>query len=196
MGKIFYMIGKSACGKDTIYRMLLEKRPSLKTYIMYTTRPMRDGERDGETYHFTDEGTIRAFRSDGLLIESRTYETVKGPWTYATVDDGQIDLSAGDYLIPGGTLESYLSLRDHFGADNIVPVYIEVDDGERLKRAIEREEQQEIPKYKEMCRRFLADSEDFSEDKLESAGIRRRFVNENSAECAEEILREMDREAV
>ena len=36
--------------------------------------------------------------------------------------------------------------------------------GERLKRAIRREEQQKVPKYEEMCRRFLADAEDFSEE--------------------------------
>ena len=57
-------------------------------------------------------------------------------------------------------------------------VYIEVEDGERLLRAIAREKEQMIPKYTEMCRRFLADSEDFSEEKLKEAGVSVRFENE------------------
>ena len=39
-----------------------------------------------------------------------------------------------------------------------------------------------------MCRRFLADSEDFSEEKLKKAGICRRFSNAGSLEeCLAEI---------
>ena len=38
-----------------------------------------------------------------------------------------------------------------------------------------------------MCRRFLADSTDFSEEKISEAGVARRFVNENLEQCLEEI---------
>ena len=38
-----------------------------------------------------------------------------------------------------------------------------------------------------MCRRFLADEEDFSEENLRRAGIIKRFVNDDLAECMEEI---------
>ena len=68
-----------------------------------------------------------------------------------------------------GTLESYEGMKQYYGEENICPLYIEVEDGERLKRAIRREEQQTVPKYEEMCRRFLADAEDFSEVKLAQA---------------------------
>ena len=57
----------------------------------------------------------------------------------------------------------------------------------RLSRALERERMQKEPKYKEMCRRFLADCDDFSEEKLRNAGIDRRFVNEDINTCLEEI---------
>ncbi len=52
---------------------------------------------------------------------------------------------------------------------------IELDDGIRLQRALNRERTQAEPKYAEMCRRFLADSEDFSQEKIERAGISRRI---------------------
>lgn len=56
-------------------------------------------------------------------------------------------------------------------------MYVEVDDGLRLQRALDRERAQDQPKYAEMCRRFLADEEDFSEENLERAGITKRFQN-------------------
>ena len=53
--------------------------------------------------------------------------------------------------------------------------------------AHQEERKQEKPKYEEMCRRFLADSEDFSEDKLMDAGINNRFNNEDLDKCIAEI---------
>ena len=69
-----------------------------------------------------------------------------------------------------------------------VPLYVEVDDGLRLSRALERERKQTEPKYAEMCRRFLADCEDFTEEKIAEAGIVRRFSNNSTPEdCFSEI---------
>ena len=75
----------------------------------------------------------------------------------------------------------------YFGRDKLLPVYVEVEDGLRLKRALDREMQQNEPKYAEMCRRFLADQEDFSEEHIKAAGIERRFSNEDIEECLNEI---------
>ena len=100
--------------------------------------------------------------------------------------DGQVDLTQDDYL-GIGTLESYLKLKNYYGEDAVRPVYIEVEDGERLTRALNREKEQEKPKYEEMCRRFLADAADFSKEKLQEAGIHRIFYNED-LECTEEDI--------
>ena len=62
-----------------------------------------------------------------------------------------------------------------------------MDDGERLQRALDRERKQEEPKYEEMCRRFLADSGDFSEEKITEAGIEKRFRNSSLEKCLEEV---------
>ena len=105
------------------------------------------------------------------------YPSVMGPWYYFTADDGQIDLEKQDYL-GIGTLESYVKLKGLFlGEQALVPLYVEVDDGLRLSRALERERGQKEPKYAEMCRRFLADSKDFSEENLAHAGITERYEN-------------------
>ena len=125
-------------------------------------------------------------KKSGRVIEARSYDTKCGIWTYFTADDGQIDLSRHNYLVIG-TLVSFQALKEYYGENSIVPVYIETEDGLRLSRALEREREQSQPKYAEMCRRFLADEEDFSEENLRRAGIIKRFVNDDLAECMEEI---------
>lgn len=186
MGKIFYLMGKSASGKDTLYKKVLETNPDLKTVVLYTTRPMREGEKDGVEYHFCAPERLREFERQGKLIEIRTYHTVLGPWSYATVDDGQIDLGSSSYLVIG-TLESYGKMREYFGSDVMVPLYIHVDDGVRLMRALARERKQKEPNYAELCRRYLADDADFSKENLEQYKIGRYFENHNLEECLREI---------
>ena len=186
MSKIFYLMGKSASGKDTIYKKIKEQMPELKTIVIYTTRPIREGEQEGVEYHFVDDEKLQEFQNAGKVIELREYNTVHGIWKYSTVDDGQFD--AEDNYIAIGTLESYKGMREHLGQEKLVPIYIEVDDGVRLERALRRERKQAEPKYEEMCRRFLADAADFSVDKLNEVGITRKFVNTDVEKCVDEIL--------
>lgn len=177
MGKIFCVMGKSATGKDTVYQNLLaENSLSLKRIIPYTTRPIREGEENGREYYFCTEEDVQKYEAEGRIVELRAYDTVYGIWKYFTLNDGNIQLEKENYLLIG-TLEAYTKIRDYFGAEKVTPIYIEVEDGERLVRAITREKQQDVPKYEEMCRRFLADAKDFSEEKLKEAGIEQRFVN-------------------
>ena len=189
--KIIYIMGKSSAGKDTIYKILKEKM-NVNTYVMYTTRPIRDGEIDGITYNFITTEEMKEY-IDGekrqRLIEYRTYNTVHGPWTYATIDDSQFETDKDMLML--GTLESYVKVKDNFDRNSdveLIPIYVEVPDNIRLKRAIEREETQKQPKYAELCRRFISDTNDFSEENLINAGIKRRFENINLDECVEEIV--------
>lgn len=188
MGKLFYVIGKSSSGKDTIFqRLLKEESLKLRPLVLYTTRPMRAGEEPGVQYHFTDEAGLKVLQEQGKVIELRAYDTVYGVWKYFTADTEATDLESGDYL-GIGVLESYRAIKDYYGADRVVPLYIEVEDGERLQRALNRERAQEKPRYAEMCRRFLADSEDFSEEHIREAGIEKRFYNRDLDACMEEIM--------
>lgn len=187
MGKIVHLMGKSSTGKDTIFKELLkEGAVGCETIVPYTTRPIRDGEKDGVEYFFTDENKFQELKAAGKVIEDRGYYTVHGLWRYYTVDDGQIQLDCKNYIMIG-TLEVYQKLKEYFGADKLLPVMIELDDGVRLQRALNREMEQIQPKYEEMCRRFLADSEDFSEEKIQEAGIVTRFQNDNLDRCLAEI---------
>lgn len=189
MKEIIFIMGKSSSGKDTIYRRLLaDKDLQLNGVVPYTTRPMRSGEKEGVEYHFVSEQKAEELMANGRVIEMRTYQTVYGPWKYFTADDGQICLKENKKYAVIGTLEAYLEFVRYFGAEHILPIYIEVDDGIRLSRALERERAQQNPKYAELCRRFLADCDDFSEEKLNAAGIDTRFCNDKDIDsCIGEI---------
>ncbi|MGN0480412.1 MAG: guanylate kinase [Lachnospiraceae bacterium] len=189
MNEIIFIMGKSSTGKDTIFGQLLQdKDMGLKGVVLYTTRPIRSGETNGVEYNFVSDERADELLKTGKVIEMRTYQTVYGPWRYFTADDGQINLKSGERYIVIGTLEAYSDFVKYFGQEHILPIYIEVDDGIRLQRALDRERQQEKPKYAELCRRFLADCQDFSEEKIKAAGIDRRFYNNGDIkECIEAI---------
>lgn len=188
MGKIVCLMGRSSSGKDTIYKKLLSQdKVTLRNIVPYTTRPIRAGEKDGVEYHFTDEDGFQELLRQGSVIEARAYHTCLGLWRYFTVADEEIDLGRQSYIMIA-TLEAYGQIQKFYGADKVVPLLIELDDGVRLQRALDREKAQDQPKYEEMCRRFLADAEDFAEEKIRQAGIERRFYNDELNSCLEEIM--------
>ena len=56
MSSLFYIIGKSSTGKDTIYKELCQKKElNLRPLVMYTTRPIRDMEEEGRAYDEINE---------------------------------------------------------------------------------------------------------------------------------------------
>ena len=100
MGKIFYIMGKSAAGKDKIYKALLEDQElDLHRLVLYTTRPIRSGEVNGNEYFFVDNTKFQEMREQGKVIEFRSYQTVQGIWTYFTGDDGQMDLERWNLIL-------------------------------------------------------------------------------------------------
>lgn len=188
MGKIVCLMGRSSSGKDTIYKKLLSQdKVKLQNIVPYTTRPIRAQEQDGVEYHFTDEDGFQKLLRAGSVIEARAYHTCLGLWRYFTVADERIDLDSCSYVMIT-TLEAYGQIQKFYGADSVLPVLIELDDGIRLQRALDREKAQDQPKYEEMCRRFLADAEDFSEERIRQAGIVKRFYNNDLDHCLNEIM--------
>lgn len=191
MGKIFCLMGKSSSGKDTIFKRLRENEAlGLKPVVTYTTRPMRQNETDGVEYFFINEDRLKEYEAEDKVIEQRVYHTVFGDWYYSTIDDGQIKLDEENYLLIV-TLEAYNNLKRYFGRENVVPLYVAVEDGMRLERAIAREKKEITPNFNEVCRRFLADNADFSEEKLQDSGVEKYYFNIELEECVCEITKEI-----
>lgn len=190
MTKIYVLIGKSGSGKDSFFEELIaDKDLNLKSIVGYTTRPKRVHESEGVEYHFTDEAGLNKLRNEDMIIEERCYHTVHGDWFYFTAKDEKIleNIEQNINYIYIGTVESFVKMKEYYGSDIVIPLYIEVEDGERLARALKRERKQDAPKYAEMCRRFLADCEDFSEENLEKAGISKKYENMDFEKCLAEI---------
>lgn len=195
MGKLFYIMGKSSTGKDTIYSELLSRKElELKPLIIYTTRPIRSNETDGVQYHFVTVDDLNKMQEEGKVIELRVYQTMHGPWHYFTADGETVDMEKYNY-IGLGTPESFVKIKNYYGEDRVIPIYIEVEDGLRLQRALDRERSMEEPKYEEMCRRFLADQKDFCEENIIAAGISKRFYNNEMLQtCIEEVMQLVTKE--
>lgn len=187
MGKVFCIMGKSGSGKDTIFKEIIKDNSlNLKKIVGYTTRPKRVEENDGVEYNFIDDDMINKFIQKNKVIELRKYDTVNGIWYYGTMDDGQINLQTNSYIVIS-TLESYSSFKKYFGSNNVIPLYIDIDDGIRLQRILNREMSEDSPNYKEICRRFIADSEDFSNKNLKLNGIEKIYSNNNLVECIADV---------
>ena len=98
MGKIFYLMGKSTFGKDTLFKAILNRCPVPNGSAVYNpSHPCRGKKR--ERVFFSDRKKAGPVIGKlGKVIECRTYETMMGPWSYFTADDGQIDLKNGTTL--------------------------------------------------------------------------------------------------
>jgi guanylate kinase len=63
----------SGGGKTSIAKNLLQARDDLGYSVSATTRPMREGERDGVDYHFISRDEFVRRREAGEFLESATY---------------------------------------------------------------------------------------------------------------------------
>lgn len=157
----------------------------LSRIIPYTTRPIRDGETQDKDYHFCNEEDVKRLSAQGRIIELREYNTVYGVWKYFTVNDDNIDLQRKSYLTVG-TLESYTKIRDYFGSDKVLPIYVEVEDGDRLIRAIHWEKGKRCLNMRR-CAAVFWQTHQISEEKSCEAGITRRFINDDMDTVLAEI---------
>lgn len=174
-------MGKSSSGKDTIiHKIIKENKYDLKNIVMHTTRPPRAEEIDGREYHFSTREEMLKLKAQKMIVESREYETRYGLWYYFTVCSS-INLNKNNY-IASNTLVGFEQYLNYYGKDNIISILINLDDGIRLQRALNREKKEKNPKYDELCRRFLSDSEDFSLKNIEKYPIDYVINNEQNIE--------------
>ena len=160
----------------------------LTPIITYTTRPIRANENNGKEYYFVNRRSFSKLKHQGKVIEYRTYKTVHGDWTYFTVNDGQFDMKSNNKYIMINTLDGVNKLQKIYGKD-VVVIHLVVADRERLLRNLSRE-MNGNEDYTEMCRRFIADSKDFSVQNFNRLGIHDIRVENNSiVECAKDVQR-------
>ena len=74
-GKLFVISGPTAVGKGTLVKALLDNDPDLKLSISATTRMMREGEVEGESYFFKSEEEFQSMIAQDAFLE---YASVHG----------------------------------------------------------------------------------------------------------------------
>ena len=156
MSKFILLLGKGGTGKDTIKARVQEAMPELKSLPMWTSRTKRACEEQDVQYHFVTYEEMNQANKDGKLLEYREYKTVKGIRAYGTEypkDDATYILTVA--------IEQYNNLRTKIPAKDIITIYLYVDDYTRIQRALSREKECEYPNYTEVCRRFVADNNEY-----------------------------------
>lgn len=154
--------GKSASGKDTLLKELVSNH-NFSPMISYTTRPMRDNEKNGVDYHFISKEEFELGIVANEFLEYRAYNTlvngVEDTWYYG-MKKGGYELGK-DYVVVLD-LDGAKSFIEHYGKANCYVVYVDVNDRVRTERAKARPSFDET----EWQRRLLDDTDKFSVEKL------------------------------
>ena len=163
MVNVVIITGGCAVGKDTIARLLKEE---YKTFVSDTTRPKRNGERDGVEYNFLSEEMFFSKVINADYVETREYETEEGIWYYGlpTREVTKAFSQGGNYMVildPQGakTFIEYLYEVGEKSEMVITTVFLTASIETRLRRYMNRDSLTK-QQYLEMFRRFLADEEE------------------------------------
>lgn len=92
-GRLFIISGPSGSGKDTVLQELFKKCPDLLFSISSVTRPMRQGETEGEKYNFISREQFESMIANDELLEHNQfvgnyYGTPKAP-VEAAINSGK-----------------------------------------------------------------------------------------------------------
>jgi guanylate kinase len=78
-GKLFVIAAPSGAGKTSLVRALMQRRPTLRFSISYTTRTQRPNERDGHDYFFVDKPQFERMVAAGDFLEhARVFDNYYG----------------------------------------------------------------------------------------------------------------------
>ena len=146
------LIGKTASGKDAIRNELKTKYGFTKA-VGYTTRPIREGEIDGDTYYFISNEEFEEKKNAGFFSEWKEYETVQGKWCYGTSEESLLnaDLNTVVILTPAG----YRDVKEKLPSTAKV-AYIYANNATITERLMKRGDDD-----KEAQRRLESDNADF-----------------------------------
>ena len=158
MKNLIIIMGKSGSGKDTIYKEILKKDKSLHPIVLYTTRDIRPGEKNGVDYHFVSEKEYKEIKSRREFSANLYY----GKWYYGI----KKDVGTEDNYIVVATPAEVLQLKEAYKNDpvNIYLFLIKCDEEMRIIKLFEREDKKIIPDYHEIVRRLKTDRFDFSDN--------------------------------
>lgn len=148
------LLGKSASGKDTVVNNLIHNYYGYEKIITWTTRPMRPGEKQDLTYHFTDDEDFEEKIEEGFFAEWKKYNSVFGTWYYGTAVQDITNNPNNKIIIL--TPSGYEDIKEYINNEEILSVYLDSSLRTLYKRLKFRGDNP-----KEIKRRLLHDIKDF-----------------------------------
>ena len=146
------IIGKTCSGKNRIVNDLINNY-GFNQIVTYTTRSPRNGEVNGETYHFVNTDDFMQKMKSGFFAEWKAYTTTEGVWYYGTAME---DLEkADDKTVVILTPDGYRDIKGKMNC-KVVSIYLYANNATIKKRLMARGDDP-----KEAERRVLHDNEDF-----------------------------------
>lgn len=186
MNKIIAICGFSGSGKDTIAKYISEHY-DYEMVISTTSRPMREGEQEGNPYHFVSKEEFLDLIEADAIIEHRSYDTLLNntpdTWYYG-IEHDVIKLHINYVVVLD--LWGLSQFKKHF--NNVVSFFIEVSNEERKSRAMQgRSDFDET----EWNRRLADDQKRFTEKEI-SKHVNSRVPNLDFDQCISDIMKEVD----
>lgn len=144
--------GKMCSGKDTLISNVEQLDKRINRLVRDTTRPIRNNEVDGVTYHFISDAEFRRKENDGAYISTQSFNTLDGIWKYATpllnnTSDKDIFITTATFLDVERIIEKY--------SGTILWVHLEFSSiNEKVDRLINRARN---TNFEEVIRRLVYD---------------------------------------
>ena len=158
------LTGKSGSGKDRIIRELVEKY-YYTPIISHTTRPKREGEKEGREYYFISKKKFLEYKEADYFIEYRSYNTlvngVSDTWYYGVMKNPTYAFEVKKYAVILD-LEGAKNFIKYAGRKNCKVIYVDCDDKIREERAKARGSFDQT----EWNRRLEDDNKKFNEKNL------------------------------
>ena len=142
------ILGESASGKTTLVNDFVAAHPDYKKVIQYTTRPQRDGEEDGVTYHFISKDDFDKKFENGFFAEIIDF---RGWWYGTAVEDCKNSEKSIMALNPAEWRQLELA------GVNTISVYLNVDKRSRMIQMLCRGDD-----INEVYRRITSDEGQFT----------------------------------
>lgn len=185
--KTIILLGKSAAGKDYILNYLKEKY-NFNCIVSHTTRPIRINEVNGRDYYFTDTKCFSQMLANNEFVETREYTTClnnkQDIWYYG-IAKKEFDNKIHKICVVDTTGQK--EIIKYYGQENIISIYIDVEDKLREQRAKNRGSFSQS----EWDRRLKDDNKKFKKIKYDYI-IKNNGTTEEFKQNIENILRKED----
>ena len=175
--KLIVLFGPAGAGKDYILKKALEEIPQLHKPVLYTSRPMREGEVDGINYNFITAEEFSEKVVSGELIEASVFNH----WGYGSSLDSYSKDKINILALGIDHLRDFIEF--HSNEFEIYPVLVLASDKTRLLRQLNREAE---PNVNEIIRRFLSDKKDYEKIDLNHL-ILPNETNDQVSYCIERL---------